>query len=149
VGGIGRIGRQVAVEQQLDQGPQGQAVVGADQVHRAAHHGDPHDLPVEQQARQLLGPEAGEPGPQADVRRLRVLALQAHQVLDGVEDRTGVPAQQHLAGQRRPVERSLAQHLAGLAWFGAVVGPSCGPDLALDFGLVGRRGGHAATILPR
>ena len=48
------------IQHRLDEWPQHQGVVGADQVDRAAHDHDPDDGPIPQQLRQRLGVEPGE-----------------------------------------------------------------------------------------
>ena len=47
----------------------------------------------------------GEPGPQADERRLGLLRLQADQALDGRQGRDLLPRQQHLPGEQGPIQR--------------------------------------------
>ena len=52
--------RQLLVEHRLHQRPELQAVVGGDEVQRAAHHHDAHDCTVEHQLRELFGAEPDE-----------------------------------------------------------------------------------------
>jgi hypothetical protein len=73
-------------------------------VDRAAHEGHPHDGPVDQAIRQLVGREALDPIPQADVRGVRCLRLQAHEVLDHGLDGDGRPGEEMCGCERRPVE---------------------------------------------
>ena len=94
----------------LQHRPQRQAVPGGDQVDGRALQRDPDRAPVGQRRAQLGRVEAVQPRPQPDVRVLRLLRLQADQVLDGVQRRSPDPAQQQLPVQQRPVERAVAEH---------------------------------------
>jgi hypothetical protein len=107
------IAGQSPVQDRLDQRPQRQRVVRTDQVDGAAHERDPDHVPADQQAGQVLGPEAVQPGQQAVVGRERRLGLQADQVLDHGQDRAHggrLALQQVLAGQQGTVERPAAEH---------------------------------------
>jgi hypothetical protein len=69
----------------LHQGPQCEAIAGADQVHSVAHQRDADRAPLQDQARQLVGMEIPQAGPQADVRRSGGLCLHADQVFDRLD----------------------------------------------------------------
>ena len=51
---------ELAVEHRLDERPQAQAVVGAEQVHRRPHGRDPHGAALDEELAQLVGLEALE-----------------------------------------------------------------------------------------
>jgi hypothetical protein len=59
---------EVAVDDRLHRRAQRQGVAGADEVDRAAHQQDPHDAPLLQRAREVLGVEGREAVGQRDVR---------------------------------------------------------------------------------
>ena len=60
VRGVLPVTSHLLIQHRLDEWPQHQGVVGADQVDRAADDHDPDDGPIPQQLRQRLGVEAGE-----------------------------------------------------------------------------------------
>ena len=96
---------ELGVEHGLHQRSQDERVGGGDEVDRAAHHDDADDLAVGEQPGELLGVEAGEPGPEREIWVRRLLRLQADEMCDGVEDRPVRPLEQQLTGERRPVQR--------------------------------------------
>jgi len=71
---------------------------------------DADQLACVEQAADVGGADRAQPGPQPDVWRIRLLRLQADQVLDGRPDRHVRTLQQELASQQRPVQRPVAQH---------------------------------------
>jgi hypothetical protein len=125
---LGEVAGQGPVQHRLDQRPQPQRVVRADQVDGAAHQRDPDHVPADQQLGQMLGAEPLQPGQQAVVGRERGLGLQADQVFhhgqrltrvaDGACGGDGacgrrLAGQQRLPGQQGPVQRAAAQNLGG------------------------------------
>jgi hypothetical protein len=70
-----------------------------------AHQVHAHRLPARDQPGELGGAERAEPAPQPHVGRERRLRLQADQAFDRVDGRQVCALQQHLPGQRGPVQR--------------------------------------------
>ena len=76
---------------------------------RPPHHDDPDDPALRQVAGERLGTEPLEPGPEARVRVERHLRLEADEVLHARGHVDLGAAQQELASQRRPAQRSSGQ----------------------------------------
>jgi hypothetical protein len=132
---LAEVGGQGPVQDRLDQRPQHQGVVRADQVDGAAHERDPHHVPADQQAGQVLGPEAVQPGQQAVVGRERRLGLQADQVLDHGQGRS--------RGAGRIFEARGTFGVFGAGGMSGVLeadGGRCGDRLALQQVLAGQQG---------
>jgi hypothetical protein len=102
---------ELAVEHRLHERSEPQSIIGADEVDRRPHEGDPHDLPVLEQLSQLLRAKADEPRPQRRVGVERNLRLQPYELLDRVERRQGRTAQQQLPRESRAIERAVAQDI--------------------------------------
>ncbi len=116
-----QVRREVAVppelrlEDRLSQRAEQKAVIGRDQVDRPAHDADSHDVAVLEQLRERLRPELGEPRPEAGVRVVRHLGLQADEMPHRVERRQLGALEQQLAGERRPVQRPFPEDTAHAA----------------------------------
>src|SRR5947209_10712770 len=124
--------------QRIEQCAPVQAVARADEMHGVAHQVQPYHLTLFGQCRQLVWREILEPGPQSHVRGERRLGLHPAQVLDHVDRRCRRAFEQALAGQRSPVESTLAQHLghcngpkkacrSAASWAGASIAGKCLP----------------------
>ena len=114
------------VQHGLHEGPQQQAVVRRDEMQRPAHHRESHQRPVVDQIRYRHRVEAGEPRPQADVRVVRDLRLQTHEVVHGVARGDGRAFQQQLPSERCPVQRAHREHLRGHGVTATAVQPASG-----------------------
>ena len=101
----------LAIEDRLHERPEPQAVVGADEMDRAPHHDDPHDLPGLEQLRHDLRVEGSEARPEADVRVAGHLRLHADQVLDHGKRGSIGPHQEVLAGEGGAVQRAIAEQV--------------------------------------
>ena len=99
----------LALQHRLEDGSHLETIAGRDQVDGAAHHHDAHQLSILQESTDLVGVEAGEAGPQGQVRAERQLRLHADEVLHGLEDTEARALEQMLAGQGRPVQRAVGQ----------------------------------------
>ena len=110
--------RELAGEDRLHERAEQQAVLGADEVDRRAHHDGANDAPIDDQVRELLRPEALQARPERRVRVQRYLRLQANEVLDHLEHRSARAAQQVLALECGPVQSPQAEHVAA---HGAIV----------------------------
>ncbi len=104
---------ELPVEHRLHEWPQDEAIVGGDEVDRAPHHDDPHELSLFDQRRELAGVERFHPRPQGGVGVVWDLCLQADEVFDGLLRRAARPLQEELAMQRRPVELALRENVGG------------------------------------
>ena len=100
---------ELGVQHRLHQRPQDECVVGGDEMDRPPHHDDPDDPALRQVVGERLGTEPLEPGPEARVRVERHLRLQADDVLHRPDHVDLGAAQQELASQRRPAQRSSGQ----------------------------------------
>ena len=98
------------VEDRLEQRSQGERVARRDGVDRRAHQLRPDGVRTGHEPVQLGRVVAGDPVPQRDVRNLRHLALQPHEVLEDIGHRAGLSLEQQLAGERRPAQLAAAQH---------------------------------------
>ena len=101
--------RELTVEHGLHERAHRQAVGRSDEVDRAPHHDDADDGAVDEESRQLVGPELLQAGPQAEVRVRRELRLHAHQMLDRVQRRSAGPLEQELAGEGGAVELAAGE----------------------------------------
>lgn len=106
---VGRVDAQLAVEHGLHQRAEGQAVASDHEVHRAAHERGTDDLPVGDQARELVLAEVLEPGPQPEGWGSGRWSRQAGQPFDRVERRQAPAPQEHLSGEQRPVQCARAE----------------------------------------
>ena len=86
-----------------------QAVTRGDDVQRPAHERDPHDEPPVDHLGELVGEEVLEARPQAEVRAVGVLRLQAYEMLERLADAQRLTPQQELAFEQRTVEGARAQ----------------------------------------
>ena len=98
-----------ALGHRLDRRAEGEAVACGDEVDRPAHERQPHGLARLEQPLQLLGAEALEPRPERDVRILRLLRLQADEVLDRLGGRPLHPPEQELPLQQGPIQLPRGQ----------------------------------------
>ena len=112
-------GREAALRDDLQDRPQCQPVVGREQVDGRAHHcRRPNGQARLDQPGELLGPEPVDPAPEGHIRIGRHLRLHADELLDDRLGRHRHAAEQELAIEERPVERSPAQDRLA-------VGPGC------------------------
>ena len=103
------VGLEAACVDGVEERAKAQTVLRGDQVDRGAHQGDPHQLSLLEQRRDLLRVERLQAAPQPDVPGLRGLCLKPDQVGDEVSRRQGRPLEQMLAPQRRAVERATVE----------------------------------------
>ena len=82
-------------------------------VDRRPHERRLDDGPLLEGLGQRRTTEAGEPGPQPDVARRRVLRLEPADLLDGVLERDRRAFEQQLAGEQRAVEGAAGQDAFG------------------------------------
>ena len=102
-------------DDRLDGRPKPTEVVGPDQVHRPPDHGASHDATLLEQFGKVASAEAGNTGPETDVRPVRLLALNGHQSLEHRGNGQVGSPQQELALEKRPIERAVRQHARTLA----------------------------------
>jgi hypothetical protein len=95
-----------ARQRRLQRGAQLRVVPGHERVQRPAHGRRADDLPLLEQARELLAAEALEAGPQRHERGPRHLRLQRHEPLDGAQGRDTLAREEHLTAQRRATQRA-------------------------------------------
>ena len=112
-------------ERRLKSAAERQVVSGGHEMKRAPHERGADDLTTMDQPRQLCALEAGEPGPEADEGRLRLLRLKSDQALNGTQGRGLLSGQQHLPGEQGAIERAAGYDVV----FHAV---SIGKNGALD-----------------
>jgi hypothetical protein len=101
----------VALDDDLQQRTQSEGVADGHEVDRRAHQGEAHDRTLGEHPAQLVRVEALQPRPQAVVGRHRRLRLEPEEVLDHRRDRDVRAAQQSLALEQRPVERTGTENL--------------------------------------
>ena len=100
--------------------------------------------PIDEQVRQLLGPEALEPAPQPDVGGVRRLGLHPDESLEHVRRPTSSSVPAGLARERRAVQRTPVE---AVAWCGGSGHAGNGASRAsLPGAAAGNRCGHAGTI---
>jgi hypothetical protein len=73
-------------------------------MERDPHERCLHDRPIGERTIEVVGREAGDARPQRDVRRRRLLRLEAGERLDRRDDRQRCRLDQVLPGERRPVQ---------------------------------------------
>ena len=86
-----------------------QAVARRDDVQRPAHQRDPYDESPVDHAREIVGMKTLQARPQPVVRPVRVLRLQADEVLECLADEQRLASQQQLALEQRAVQRARRQ----------------------------------------
>ncbi len=86
-------------------------VARADQVDRRTHQRRSDRLPLRDQVPQRVRLEVPQPTPEPDVGVDRHLCLHPDQPLDPVGDRQIRSLEEHLACERRPVQRPRAEHV--------------------------------------
>src|SRR5260370_33830759 len=97
--------------QRVEQRAPVQAVARGDEMHGVTHQVQPNHLALLGQGGQLARHKALQPGPQSHVRGEWCLRLHPGQVRDRVDRPHWRAVEQLLAGQRGPVEATLAEHL--------------------------------------
>jgi hypothetical protein len=101
------------VEDRLHPGTEHGAVIRGDEVNRGPHEPDAHRVPLGERPGQLGGLEPHQPAPQADVRRVRRLGLQADEVLQDPRYRQAGPVQEQLPGEGCAAQRPAAELVGG------------------------------------
>lgn len=104
LGPLAEKGIQGTDEGGLEGGTQQQVVLGGHKVQGRAQERRPDDPTLLHEAGEIPALEVPQPRPQADVRRVWHLGLEADQALDGVGNGHRLAVQQHLPGERGPVE---------------------------------------------
>jgi hypothetical protein len=84
-------------------------------VNRVPHERRLNEAPPLEGAGQRVAIEALEPRPQSDVRRGRILRLQASDLLDRPRQPLRAPLEQELAGQEHPVQLTTGEDAVGHA----------------------------------
>ena len=102
---------QLGVEHRLHERTQHEAVVSGDEVKGGPHDDDADHAPVEEELAETLGREAVEARPQGQVRVVRHLGLQTHQVVHRLDGRRGRAVQQQLASEGGPVELAARESI--------------------------------------
>jgi hypothetical protein len=118
-GGSRRVGARLcepAAQHPLDRGLHERAQEGgvarSDEMHRAAHERDPHELAVGEHAAELVRVEVPQPRPQPHVGRHGGLRLKPGEMLHRRGDRHGRALEQQLAREQRAVERTAGEDRA-------------------------------------
>jgi hypothetical protein len=75
---------------------------------------EPDDGPIGDQVGQLVGAKGPKARPQADIRGVRRLGLQRHELLDHLGHGPIRALEQRLAGERGAVQRLAGQHGHGM-----------------------------------
>jgi hypothetical protein len=109
---------ETARQDRLHQRAQGQAVAGGDEVDRGAHQRCAHRAALGEQRRQFVVTKAVESGPEANVRRIGSLGLQADQVLNRLGGREAVALEEQLPREEGAVEGARIEHLGRSRWHG-------------------------------
>jgi hypothetical protein len=98
-----------AIEHGNDGRPEVKVFRGADDVERRAHERALDDAPLGDRSIEVGRPEAGEPRPEPDVGRCRLLGLEATDPFRGRHDVEVGAFQEQLPGEGRAVQLSLAE----------------------------------------
>ena len=102
---LSKCASQAAVQHSIEMCAEFQAIAVSDGMDGAAHERDAYHAAVKDELRELVRIEAFQPRPQGEIRSIRCLCLQAHQVCQG--------------GQNCVVERQRSNCLANKARFKA------------------------------
>ena len=105
---------EATVEDRLDERSDPPGVARRDEVDRRAQECEPDDGPIGDQVRQLVRAKGGKASPQTDVRGVRRLGLQGHELLDHLGRGAVRALEQRLAGERGAVQRLAGQHGPGM-----------------------------------
>ena len=84
-------------------------------MNRRSHECHANGAALEDQLRELVGPELLEPRPESDVGRGGNLRLHADESLDRSRCGHLLPSEKHLPREQRAVERAPAEHRIWLA----------------------------------
>jgi len=98
----------------LERCAEGGVVARAQQVQRRPHGGRADDAPVVDRLVELLAAEVVQARPQCEKRWLRLLRLQAAELLDGACHVGGLALEEHLARERRAVELPQGERVHGV-----------------------------------
>ena len=100
---------QAAVQHWIEVWAEFQAIAVSDRMDGAAHECDAHHATGMDEPGELVRFEAIQPRPQGEIRSVRRLCLQAHQVRQGGQNRVVRAAQKQLSRQQGSVQSTLAQ----------------------------------------
>jgi hypothetical protein len=111
-------------------GREEQEVAGRYDVDRRPHQGRLHGPPLLQRLGQRLATEVSQAAPESNVRRRRILALQAGNALERLGQRHPPALEQQLPRQQRAVERPRRERSVSRHVFGNVRPAACDPSPA-------------------